>query len=74
MTPSRQILASLTSGFVSGLLFGERAAALQGVAGAFVKLLQMMVLPCSSLAILGQEATPVSPRWSIIRDVLHWVE
>jgi hypothetical protein len=24
--------------------------------------------------ILGQDATPHRPRWSIIRDVLHWVE
>jgi ABC-type amino acid transport substrate-binding protein len=24
--------------------------------------------------ILGQDAEPRTPRWSIIRDVLHWVE
>ena len=24
--------------------------------------------------ILGQDATPRRPRWSIVRDVLHWVE
>ena len=24
--------------------------------------------------ILGKNATPTPPRWSIIRDVLHWVE
>ena len=24
--------------------------------------------------ILGHDATPVRPRWSIVRDVLHWVE
>ncbi len=24
--------------------------------------------------ILGQNATPKQPRWSIVRDVLHWVE
>src|SRR5262249_29234450 len=24
--------------------------------------------------ILGQESTPRAPRWSIIRDVLHWVK
>ena len=24
--------------------------------------------------ILGQDASPRPPRWSIIRDVLHWVE
>ena len=24
--------------------------------------------------ILGQDATPHRPRWSIVRDVLHWVE
>jgi hypothetical protein len=24
--------------------------------------------------ILGRNATPSTPRWSIIRDVLHWVD
>jgi ABC-type amino acid transport substrate-binding protein len=24
--------------------------------------------------ILGQDATTRSPRWSIVRNVLHWVE
>ena len=24
--------------------------------------------------ILGHDATPVRPRWSIVRDVLHWME
>jgi hypothetical protein len=24
--------------------------------------------------ILGQDATPRQPRWSIVRNVLHWVE
>ena len=24
--------------------------------------------------ILGQDAVPKQPRWSIIRDVLHWIE
>ena len=24
--------------------------------------------------ILGQDAVPKQPRWSIIRDMLHWVE
>ena len=24
--------------------------------------------------ILGKNATPQKPRWSVIRDVLHWVE
>jgi ABC-type amino acid transport substrate-binding protein len=24
--------------------------------------------------ILGQDAAPRQPRWSILRDVLHWVE
>ena len=24
--------------------------------------------------ILGHDATPTRPRWSIVRDVLHWVE
>ena len=24
--------------------------------------------------ILGHDATPDRPRWSIVRDVLHWME
>ena len=24
--------------------------------------------------ILGQDAAPRQPRWSIVRDVLHWME
>jgi hypothetical protein len=24
--------------------------------------------------ILGEDAVPYTPRWCIIRDVLHWVE
>jgi hypothetical protein len=24
--------------------------------------------------ILGQDAAPDRPRWSIVRDVLHWME
>jgi ABC-type amino acid transport substrate-binding protein len=24
--------------------------------------------------ILGQDATATRPRWSVVRDVLHWVE
>ena len=24
--------------------------------------------------ILGKNAVPTQPRWSVIRDVLHWVE
>ena len=53
MTFSRQILAGLSLGILTGLFFGERAAALQWVADGFVNLLQMMVLPYITVSIIA---------------------
>jgi Na+/H+-dicarboxylate symporter len=53
MTFSRQILAGLALGILTGLFFGERAAALQWAADGFVKLLQMMVLPYITVSIVA---------------------
>jgi Na+/H+-dicarboxylate symporter/ABC-type amino acid transport substrate-binding protein len=53
MTFSRQILAGLGAGIFTGLFFGERAAALGWAADAFVKLLQMMVLPYITVSIIA---------------------
>jgi len=53
MTFSRQILAGLALGILTGLFFGERAAALKWAADGFVKLLQMMVLPYITVSIVA---------------------
>ena len=52
MTFSQRILAGLAGGILTGLFFGEQAAALNWVADAFVKLLQMMVLPYITVSIV----------------------
>jgi Na+/H+-dicarboxylate symporter/ABC-type amino acid transport substrate-binding protein len=53
MTFSRQILVGLAGGVLTGLFFGERAAALSWAADGFVKLLQMMVLPYITVSIVA---------------------
>jgi Na+/H+-dicarboxylate symporter/ABC-type amino acid transport substrate-binding protein len=53
MTFSRKILAGLGLGILTGLFFGERAAALKWAADGFVKLLQMMVLPYITVSIVA---------------------
>jgi len=53
MTFSRQILAGLAGGILTGLFFGEQAAVLRWVADGFVKLLQMMVLPYITVSIVA---------------------
>src|SRR4030095_12427627 len=53
MTLSRQILTGLALGILTGLFFGERAAALKWAADGFVKLLQMMVLPYITVSIIA---------------------
>ena len=53
MTFSRQILAGLGLGILTGLFFGERAAVLKWAADGFVKLLQMMVLPYITVSIIA---------------------
>ena len=53
MTFSRQILIGLAGGILTGLFFGERAAALDWAADGFVKLLQMMVLPYITVSIVA---------------------
>jgi Na+/H+-dicarboxylate symporter/ABC-type amino acid transport substrate-binding protein len=52
MTFSRQILAGLAGGILTGLFFGEGASVLKGAADGFVKLLQMMVLPYVTVSIV----------------------
>ena len=53
MTFSRQILTGLALGILTGVFFGERAAALKWAADGFVKLLQMMVLPYITVSIIA---------------------
>ena len=53
MSFSRQILTGLGLGIVTGVFFGEGAAALKWAADGFVKLLQMMVLPYITVSIVA---------------------
>ena len=53
MSFSRQILAGLGLGILTGLFFGEGAGALKWAADGFVKLLQMMVLPYITVSIIA---------------------
>src|ERR1044072_5779654 len=53
MTSSVQILAGLALGVLTGLFFGEGAAALKWAADGFVKLLQMMVLPYITVSVIA---------------------
>src|SRR5262249_14790917 len=50
---SRQVFIGLAAGVAVGLLVGERAAALQGLAGAYVQLRQMTVLLCVVVSLVG---------------------
>ena len=53
MNSSRRILVGLVLGIATGLFFGERAAALKWAADAFVKLLQMTVLPYIVVSVVS---------------------
>src|SRR6186997_2148281 len=50
---SAKVLIGLAAGIAVGLFVGERAAALQVVADAYVNLLQMTVLPYVTVSIVG---------------------
>jgi Na+/H+-dicarboxylate symporter/ABC-type amino acid transport substrate-binding protein len=52
MTFGRKILFGLTLGIATGLFLGERAAPLRVVANAFVRLLQMSVLPYVTVSLI----------------------
>jgi Na+/H+-dicarboxylate symporter/ABC-type amino acid transport substrate-binding protein len=53
MSLSRKVLIGLAAGIALGLFIGERAAALQGFADAYVQLLQMTVLPYVVVSLVG---------------------
>jgi Na+/H+-dicarboxylate symporter len=53
MSFSKKILLGLTLGVLTGLLLGERAGFLQVVADAYVKLLQMTVLPYVMVSLIS---------------------
>jgi Na+/H+-dicarboxylate symporter len=53
MSPSRQILVGLAAGVALGLFLGELAAPLQVVADAYVRLLQMTVLPYVTVSLVA---------------------
>ena len=53
MSLSAKVFVGLAAGVGLGLFIGERASALQIVADAYVKLLQMTVLPYVTLSLVG---------------------
>jgi len=53
MSLSARIGVALAAGAALGLFFGDRVAFLQGVADAYIKLLQMTVLPYVTVSIVG---------------------
>lgn len=62
---SSRILAGLFLGILTGLFFGEKAAHLQWVAEAWIRLMQMTVLPyvmMSLIAGLGQMNAPLAKK------------
>jgi len=74
---SAWIFIALAAGVLAGLFFGERTAALQDVADAYVKLLQMTVLPFVTLSLIGglgalnrQEAARLGSRVGLVLVVL----
>ena len=48
-----QITLGIVCGIALGLIAGERTAALEVVADAYIKLLQMTVLPYATVSIIG---------------------
>src|SRR5262249_38203276 len=79
-TISRRILIGIVAGVAVGLFFGERAAVLQVVADAYVRLLQMTVLPYVVLSLVGglgalkaQEASRLAVRVGCVLLVLWGV-
>ena len=52
-TMSTRIVIGLAAGIALGLLIGERTSALNPVADAYIKLLQMTVLPFVTVSIIG---------------------
>ena len=52
-SPSAQIALGIAGGAALGLFVGERTAPLQIVADAYIKLLQMTVLPYVTVSIIG---------------------
>src|SRR6476660_9618091 len=50
---SRKVLIGLAAGVAVGLFAGERASVFQVAADAYIKLLQMTVLPYVTVSIIG---------------------
>ena len=68
MSLSKQVLIGLALGIAAGVFFGERAASLQIVGDAFIRLLQMTVMPfiaVSLIAALGKLERDVPEAYGI---------
>ena len=73
---SAQILIGLGLGVGCGLFFGEYCAPLAIAGDGFIEMTKRdgTIDRLYDHWILGEGAQPTDPRWSVIRDVLHWVE
>jgi Na+/H+-dicarboxylate symporter len=61
---SAKVAAGLAAGIAVGLFLGESASVLQVVADAYIKLLQMMVLPYVTVSIIGGLGALNAGRWA----------
>src|SRR5262249_59587163 len=67
---SSRVVVGLGAGVAVGLFFGERASVLQVFADAYIKLLQMTVLPYVTISIIsGLGALNVTQAWTLGRRV-----
>ena len=69
-TLSTLILIGLTGGIATGLFFGEMVSGLKLVGRAYIGLIYQLY----DKWILGKFDTQKAPRWSVIRNVLHWID
>ena len=53
MSSSRKILIAITTGILLGIFLGERASILQYIANAYIRLLQMTVLPYVTVSLIA---------------------
>ena len=77
---SAKILIGLLAGIGCGLFFGEYCAPLQVFGDAFVERWAVLAAADGTTDqlydywILGRGTSTDPPRWSVIRDVFHWVD
>jgi Na+/H+-dicarboxylate symporter len=71
-----RIIIGVVLGIIVGLFFGEKVDPITILGEVFIMLLQMRVFPYVFLSlIVGIGSFNImEPRWSVNRNVLHWVD